>query len=47
MIIEAIKSNNQGKVNRAVNWLLKYNRANTNRNDADGEGNEKIVRQVR
>ena len=30
MVIEAIKSKNQGKVNRAVNWLLKYNTANDN-----------------
>jgi len=42
MVIEAIKSKNQGKVNRAVNWLLKYNTANDNRNDADDNGNEKM-----
>ena len=42
MILQAIKSKNQGKVNRAVNWSIKYNTANDMRNEADGDGNEKM-----
>jgi hypothetical protein len=39
MVIEAIKSKNQGKVNRAVNWLVKFNEFDRLRNIADGDGN--------
>ena len=42
MVLQAIKSKNQSKVNRALNWLIKYNTANDMRNDADGDGNEKM-----
>jgi|TARA_R110000764_G_scaffold121094_2_gene208816 hypothetical protein len=41
MVIEAIKSKNQGKVNRAVNWLVKFNEFDRLRNIADGDGNER------
>jgi hypothetical protein len=41
MVIKAIKSKNQGKVNRAVNWLVKFNEFDRLRNIADGDGNER------
>ena len=39
--MEAINPKNQTTVNKAIQWLEKYNRADTLRNIADGEGNEK------
>lgn len=41
MNLQAIKPKNQGKVNRALNWLIKYNDFNNQRNIADGDGNER------
>ena len=39
--MEAINPKNQTTVNKAIQWLEKYNRADILRNVADGEGNEK------
>ena len=39
--MEAINPKNQTTVNRAIQWLEKYKRADILRNVADGEGNEK------
>ena len=40
--IIALNKKHQAKVNKAVYWLIKYNTANDMRNDADGDGNEKM-----
>jgi hypothetical protein len=42
--VKAINQIHQSKVNRAVYWLEKYNFANDRRNDADGDGDEKMYR---
>jgi len=46
MTLEAIKSKNQGKVNRAVNWLVKHNDFNDQRDVAEGDGNLKLYDKV-
>lgn len=41
-MLTAINKKHQAKVNRAINWLIKYSEANDLRNIADGEGDEKL-----
>lgn len=41
-MINAINKKHQSKVNRAVKWVLKYNKLNDQRNEADGNGDEKL-----
>lgn len=40
-MLTAINKKHQAKVNRAINWLIKYSEANDLRNIADGEGDDK------
>jgi lysophospholipase L1-like esterase len=40
----ALNKKHQARVNKAVYWLTKYNTANDMRNDADGDGNEKMYK---
>lgn len=42
--MEAINPKNQSLVNKALQWLKKYNDADNLRNNADGEGDEKAYR---
>ena len=42
----AINKLHQGKVNKAVAWLEKYNALNTLRDIADGDGNDKEFRKL-
>ena len=39
--MKAINPKNQTKLNKAIQWLKKYNEADTLRNLADGEGDVK------
>jgi hypothetical protein len=41
-IMIALNKKHQARVNKAVYWLTKYNTANDMRNEADGDGNEKM-----
>jgi|TARA_R110000744_G_scaffold367373_6_gene476824 hypothetical protein len=41
MKIEAISKKHQARVNKAVNWLLKYNTFNDKRTRAEDNGNNK------
>lgn len=41
--MQAINSKNQGKVNMCVKALIAYNELNNQRDDADGQGDEKLV----
>jgi hypothetical protein len=45
-MINAINKRHQSKVNRAVKWVLKYNKLNELRNEADGNGDEKLLYQL-
>lgn len=46
MVLQAIKPKNQGKVNRVLNWLIKHNDFNNQRDIADGDGNEKLYNKL-
>lgn len=39
---KAISPKNQSNLNKAIQWLEKYNKANDLRNMSDDEGNEKL-----
>lgn len=41
-MLKAINKKHQARVNRAINWLIKYSEANDLRDAADGEGDEKL-----
>ena len=42
--VKAINQIHQSKVNRACQWLIKYNEANDQRDLADNNGDEKMYR---
>ena len=44
IMIQAINKKHQAKVNRAINWLIKHDAANTLRDHADGDGDEKACK---
>jgi hypothetical protein len=46
IMINAINKRHQSKVNRAAKWVLKYNKLNDLRNEADGNGDEKLLYQL-
>jgi hypothetical protein len=43
-MLTSINKKHQSKVNRAINWLVKHNEANTLRDHADGDGDEKAIK---
>jgi len=43
-MLTSINKKHQSKVNRAINWLVKHNEANTLRDHADGDGDDKAYK---
>ena len=45
-MLTSINKKHQAKVNKAINWLIKYDAANTLRNQTDGDGDEKAYKKA-